>query len=246
VTPKKHYLSANRIVCANWLAVWAVEVYKKENKVRYSKNSFFQVVFRLYVGPPSANQILAHRVISPTLSIMRNSYRSVEGFRLGRYLKIACFHRKVWSSLNRAVLGGVPPLCFNALMFLLCGILIFTSVSPYSIYYGLFGEKIVKMGYSAQKLFPIYLGALGDLRLSMRQERKYNGFPNVFGVQQLDANSLNAMLINRKSEIQPSSVKISDFRFMSHSIQTNSIELLDPESMCAHFGILEISFLSQL
>ena len=54
-------------------ADWAVEAYKKKSKVRYSMK--VEVIFHLSVGPPPADRFkpfLAHRVSSPTLSIVQN------------------------------------------------------------------------------------------------------------------------------------------------------------------------------
>jgi hypothetical protein len=67
------------------------------------------------------------------------------------------------------------------------------------------------MGYSAQKLIPVCLGALeGWLpppRISACRwdRKKFQRLPHVLGVQQLHESGLNAVWPNRKSEIQPSS-----------------------------------------
>jgi hypothetical protein len=65
------------------------------------------------------------------------------------------------------------------------------------------------MGYSTQKFFPVYLEALGGWlpppmasQLVDEIESKFQRLPHVFGVQQLNGSSLDAVQSNRKYEIQ--------------------------------------------
>jgi hypothetical protein len=74
----------------------------------------FEVIFHLSVGPLPANRLqpfLAHRVTHRRNQLCKISYWSVKGFRLGRCLKIANFHRKAWSSLTLSVLSAACRAC---------------------------------------------------------------------------------------------------------------------------------------
>jgi hypothetical protein len=104
------------------------------------------------------------------------------------------------------------------------------------------------MGYSAQNLFPIYLGALGrwlpppGSQRVVEIETKFQRLHHVFGVQQLNGSSLSDQTESRKSNHQAA---ILDFRLpvWSHNIETTCIELLDPENT----GVaVEILFLTHL
>ena len=107
------------------------------------------------------------------------------------------------------------------------------------------------MGYSAKKLFPVYQRALGGwippLGSQLVEEigTKFQRLPLCLRGPATQWKYYECCLT--KPEVGNPTIKppswISDFRFMSHSIQTTSIELLDPENMGVAVGI---SFLSHL
>jgi hypothetical protein len=78
---------------------------KRWSKVRYSKKSFWGYISPI-CGAASSHPIATIFGTSrnPADVINRDSCKisswSVSGFRLGRCLKMACFHRKAWSSLT--------------------------------------------------------------------------------------------------------------------------------------------------